>query len=160
MRVAYTNLQHDAAGRTHVHDAWDNRITMNATPNPQDTPYALIGGEAQVRALIDRFYNLMDTVPEYFVIRKLHPADLSGSRNKLYMFVSGWLGGPPLYTDQFGHPMLRARHLPFAIGAAERDAWMACMTQAMGEVIEDEKLRTWLLEQLSKTADWMRNRET
>lgn len=132
---------------------------MSATPNVQDTPYALIGGDAAVRALIGRFYDLMDTVPEYYVIRKLHPADLSGSRNKLYLFLSGWLGGPPLYTDQFGHPMLRARHLPFAIGVAERDAWIACMTQAMDGVIEDEKLRAWLLEQLFKTADWMRNRE-
>ncbi len=124
-----------------------------------ETPYQQIGGDAKVRALIDRFYDLMDTVPEYYVIRKLHPADLAGSRNKLYLFLTGWLGGPPLYTDKFGHPMLRARHLPFAIGIAERDAWMACMTQAMEDVIADEKLRAWLLEQLFKTADWMRNRE-
>lgn len=125
----------------------------------QDTPYAQIGGEVQVRTLIDRFYDLMDATPEYHVIRKLHPADLSGSREKLFMFLSGWLGGPPLYASQFGNPMLRARHLPFAIGNAERDAWMACMTQAMDGVIEDDKLRAWLLEQLFKTADWMRNRE-
>ncbi|MEQ1775159.1 MAG: group II truncated hemoglobin [Burkholderiales bacterium] len=117
----------------------------------------MIGSDTKLRALIDRFYDLMDTAPEYYVIRKLHPADLSGSRDKLYMFLSGWLGGPPLYTDKFGHPMLRARHLPFAIGVAERDAWMACMGQAMTEVIEDEKLRAWLLQQLYKTADWMRN---
>jgi hemoglobin len=75
------------------------------------------------------------------------------------MFLSGSLGGPPLYTDKFGHPMLRARHLPFSIGIAERDAWIACMTQAAAEVIGDEKLCAWLLEQLFKTADWMRNRE-
>lgn len=118
----------------------------------------MIGGEHKVRALIDRFYDLMDSVPEYYVIRKLHPADLSGSRDKLYLFLSGWLGGPQLYVDKFGHPMLRARHLPFSIGIAERDAWMACMTQAMESVVEDEKLRAWLLEQLFKTADWMRNR--
>jgi hemoglobin len=117
----------------------------------------MIGGDAQVRNLIDRFYDLMDTTPEYFVIRKLHPADLNGSRDKLYLFLSGWLGGPPLYTDKYGHPMLRARHLPFAIGVKERDAWIACMQQAMDQVIADPKLRTWLLEQLYKTADWMRN---
>lgn len=125
----------------------------------QDNPYAQIGGETQVRALIERFYDLMDTTPEYHAIRKLHPANLSGSREKLFMFLSGWLGGPPLYTDKFGHPMLRARHLPFAIGIAERDAWMACMAQAMGDAITDETLRVWLLEQLYKTADWMRNRD-
>jgi len=119
----------------------------------------MIGGDASVRKLIDTFYDLMDEVPEYYVIRKLHPADLTDSRDKLYLFLSGWLGGPPLYTDKFGHPMLRARHLPFAIGTAERDAWMACMTQSAESMIGDEKLRTWLLEQLYKTADWMRNRE-
>lgn len=124
-----------------------------------EIPYQLIGGDASVRALIDRFYDLMDSVPEYHVIRKLHPADLKGSRDKLYWFLTGWLGGPPLYTDKFGHPMLRARHLPFAIGVKERDAWVACMTQAAQETIADENLRAWLLEQLYKTADWMRNRE-
>jgi len=117
----------------------------------------MIGGDSKVRALIDHFYDAMDTVPEYHVIRKLHPQDLSGSRDKLYKFLSGWLGGPPLYTAQYGHSMLRARHLPFAIGAAERDAWIACMRQAMNNVINDEKLRAWLIEQLFKTADWMRN---
>ena len=127
-------------------------------PDPEHSPYQIIGGDKTVRALIDRFYDLMDTTPEYYVIRKLHPADLSGSRDKLYMFLSGWLGGPQLYTDKFGHPMLRARHLPFAIGQAERDAWMACMRQATEALIEDVKLRDWLLEQLFKTADWMRNK--
>ncbi len=128
-------------------------------PSPDVTPYQMIGGDASVRKLIDTFYDLMDEVPEYYVIRKLHPADITGSRDKLYLFLSGWLGGPPLYTDKFGHPMLRARHLPFAINTAERDAWMACMTQAAEVVIADEKLRNWLLEQLYKTADWMRNRD-
>ncbi len=128
-------------------------------PGPDLTPYQMIGGEHQVRTLVDTFYDLMDAVPEYYVIRKLHPQDLASSREKLYMFLSGWLGGPPLYVEKYGHPMLRARHLPFAIGIAERDAWMACMGQAMQGLVADEKLREWLLAQLFKTADWMRNRE-
>lgn len=132
-------------------------MNASAHPGPEVTPYQMIGGDAVVRALIERFYDLMDNVPEYYVIRKLHPADLGVSRDKLYMFLSGWLGGPQLYTDRFGHPMLRARHLPFAIGASERDAWIACMRQAADGLIADEKLRGWLLEQLYKTADWMRN---
>ena len=131
---------------------------MHMNPGPEVTPYQIIGGDATVRALIDRFYDVMDTAPEYYVIRKLHPADLSGSRDKLYLFLSGWLGGPPLYADKYGHPMLRARHLPFAIGAAERDAWIACMRQALESTVDDEKLRDWLLEQLYKPADWMRNK--
>lgn len=133
-------------------------MNTSTHPAPDVTPYQMIGGDAAVRALIDRFYDLMDTAPAFYVIRKLHPADLSASRDKLYLFFSGWLGGPPLYADKYGHPMLRARHLPFAIGVAERDAWMACMRQAMESVIDDLKLRAWLLEQLYKTADWMRNK--
>ena len=132
---------------------------MGAHPTPELPPYELLGGEAVVRKLIDRFYDLMDETPEYYVVRKLHPADLSGSREKLFMFLSGWLGGPPLYVEKHGHPMLRARHLPFAIGTAERDAWMACMKQAMEDSGVDEGMRGWLLNSLSGTADWMRNRQ-
>jgi len=122
------------------------------------TPYELLGGEAALRRLIDRFYDLMDTVPEYYGIRKLHPQDLAGSRDKLFMFLSGWLGGPQLYVEKFGHPMLRARHLPFAIGIAERDAWLACMLQAMEDTGVEETLREALLKAFFGTADWMRNR--
>ena len=124
-----------------------------------ESPYELLGGDSAVRQLVDRFYDLMDTVPTYAVIRILHPADLTGSREKLYLFLSGWLGGPPLYAEKFGHPMLRARHLPFAIGIAERDAWLACMRQAMNDCVVDAGLQASLLDSLFKTADWMRNKE-
>ena len=130
---------------------------MDQHPSPDTSPYEILGGDARVRAVVDRFYDLMDEVPEYYCVRKLHPADLSGSRDKLYMFLSGWLGGPQLYAEKFGHPMLRARHLPFTIGAAERDAWIACMTQAMTDCGVEEKLRAWLMQSLFGTADWMRN---
>jgi hemoglobin len=122
------------------------------------TPYAALGGDTAVRRLVDRFYDLMDTVPEYYGIRKLHPAELAGSRDKLHMFLSGWLGGPPLYIEKYGHPMLRARHLPFAIGVAERDAWLACMLQAMEDEGIEEALREALLKAFHGTADWMRNK--
>ncbi len=122
-------------------------------------PYELLGGESVLRQIIDRFYDLMDSVPEYYGIRKLHPQDLSGSRDKLFMFLSGWLGGPGLYVEKYGHPMLRARHLPFAIGSAERDAWMACMQQALVESDVEIALREGLLKALTGTADWMRNRQ-
>lgn len=128
-------------------------------PGPQHTPHELIGGAAQLRALVDKFYDLMDVTPEYYVIRKLHPDDLSGSRDKLYMFLSGWMGGPQLYVEKHGHPMLRARHLPFPIGIAERDAWLACMKQAMSECAVEEKLAAFLFQSFTGTADWMRNRE-
>lgn len=124
-----------------------------------EAPYDRLGGDAAVQRLVGRFYDLMDSVPEYYVIRKLHPADLAGSREKLYLFLSGWLGGPPLYAEKYGHPMLRARHLPFAIGLAERDAWLACMKQAMKDCDIEAGMRMGLIDSLFKTADWMRNKE-
>ncbi len=124
-----------------------------------ETHYNRIGGDEVVRKLVDRFYDLMDEDPDYYGIRKLHPQDLTESRNKLYWFLSGWTGGPPLYTDRFGHPFLRRRHMPFAIGGAERDQWMACMKRAMEDVGLDEKLKAELDAAFFKTADFMRNKE-
>ena len=127
-------------------------------PNPDTPPYDLLGGDAKLKALVTRFYALMHSEPEYAGIRKLHPPSLEGSTEKLYMFLSGWLGGPPLYVEKHGHPMLRARHLPFAIGESERDQWMSCMTRAMQEEGVEPKLAEFLLASLYKTADWMRNK--
>lgn len=123
----------------------------------QPTPYTLLGGETGVRALVDRFYDLMDLEPAYAELRALHPTHLDGSRDKLHWFLSGWLGGPQLYLERFGHPRLRARHLPFAIGVQERDQWLACMLQAMQEQGIEEGLRERLLQAFFGTADWMRN---
>ncbi|MEQ1516271.1 MAG: group II truncated hemoglobin [Usitatibacteraceae bacterium] len=123
------------------------------------TPYDLIGGEMMVRAVVMRFYDLMDEDPDYFAVRKLHPPSMDGSREKLFMFLSGWLGGPSLYEQAYGHPRLRARHMHVAIGIAERDQWMACMTRAMGDVGIEENLRQRLVASFMKTADFMRNRE-
>ncbi len=123
------------------------------------TPYEQLGGDAKVRALVERFYALMDSEPEFFGIRKLHPETLEGSTDKLYMYLSGWLGGPQLFVGKFGHPMLRARHLPYAIGNAQRDQWMACMVRAMEECEVPELFRLQLTGAFQKTADWMRNKE-
>lgn len=122
------------------------------------THYERIGGEEKVRALVRRFYQIMDELPETHGIRKLHPASLHGSEEKLFEFLSGWMGGPQLYVEKHGHPMLRARHLPFPIGDAERDQWLLCMKQALQEVVEDEKLRAELTAAFTKVADHMRNR--
>jgi len=137
-----------------------------SVPNPteesaryEETPYARMGGDAALRALVDRFYDLMDLEPDYAGIRRLHKPDLADARDKLYWFLSGWLGGPNLYVERFGHPKLRARHLLFAIGLAERDQWMACMDRALVEQGVDESLRERLLPAFFGTADWMRNRE-
>ncbi|MCU0840587.1 MAG: group II truncated hemoglobin [Thiobacillaceae bacterium] len=121
------------------------------------THYQRIGGEAQVRALVDRFYQHMHELPEAWEIRRLHAEDLGGARLKLFEFLSGWMGGPQLYTEKYGHPMLRRRHLPFPIGVRERDQWLMCMRMALDEVVQDEALRQELLAAFAKVADHMRN---
>jgi hemoglobin len=126
--------------------------------NEPATAYTLLGGEPAVRALVDRFYDLMDLEPGYAGIRRLHPSTLDGSRDKLYWFLCGWLGGPDRYVERFGHPRLRARHLPYEIGIVERDQWLACMTQAMRECGVDAAQAEQLHVAFFKTADWMRNR--
>ena len=123
-----------------------------------ESAYAWLGGDAQVRALVDRFYDLMDLEPGYQALRAAHGDTLDSARDKLYWFLSGWLGGPNLYIEQFGHPRLRARHLPFSIGIAERDQWVACMVQAMNELAIDPALAERLKESFMQTADWMRNK--
>lgn len=124
----------------------------------QATPYVLFGGDEGVRALVDAFYDHMELDEAYAGIRKLHPESLEGSRDKLYWFLCGWLGGPNYFVERFGHPRLRARHLPFPIGEAERDAWLNCMRDALHDRDIAPALREWLMQQLFGTADWMRNR--
>jgi hemoglobin len=121
------------------------------------TPYEWIGGEDKVKALVERFYDLMDLEPAYADLRAVHGSDLSKARQHLFWFLCGWLGGPQHYTDRFGHPRLRMRHMPFTIGLKERDQWLACMDQAMGETGVDAVLRQRLKDSFFQTADWMRN---
>lgn len=125
---------------------------------PFETPFEWIGGEARIRQLVDRFYDLMDLEPGYAELRAAHGSELANARERLNMFLCGWLGGPQHYTERFGHPRLRMRHMPFSIGIAERDQWVACMDQAMCETGVDEALRERLKASFMNTADWMRNR--
>ncbi len=123
----------------------------------QATHYESLGGEAKVRQLVERFYELMDTLEQAQDIRRLHGDDLGEAKEKLFKFLSGWLGGPPLYQQEYGHPRLRMRHMPFPIGERERDQWMLCMRQAMADIGVDEKLRTQLEQAFYRVADFMRN---
>ncbi|MDD2722053.1 MAG: group II truncated hemoglobin [Gallionella sp.] len=125
----------------------------------QNTHYQRIGGADKIRALVSRFYQLMDALPEAYGIRKMHAADLQSANDKLFEFLSGWMGGPQLFVAKYGHPMLRRRHLPFVIGDTERDQWMLCMNQALSEVVDDVALRRELSDAFAKVADHMRNRE-
>ncbi|PUE39744.1 group II truncated hemoglobin [Limnohabitans sp. Bal53] len=121
------------------------------------TPYDALGGAQAVRTLVDRFYTLMDEWPETDALRQLHPQDLSGAQQSLFDFLSGWLGGPALYTEKNGHPRLRMRHMPYAIGLAERDQWMMCMRQALTEQVSDSVLRTALIQAFEQMASHMVN---
>ncbi len=133
-------------------------IEESSTGPEPETPYAWIGGEEKVRALVDRFYDLMDLEPDYAALRRAHGPELTNARERLFWFLCGWMGGPQHYTDRFGHPRLRMRHMPFSIGLLERDQWLACMDQAMQETGLDDVLRRRLNSSFFQTADWMRNR--
>lgn len=119
--------------------------------------FETLGGEQGLRQLVDAFYDRMDSAADYNLLRSLHPPHLDGSRDKLFWFLCGWSGGPQHFQQRFGHPRLRARHLPFAIGTVERDQWLACMADALRQCAVSEPARAALWPALSGLADWMRN---
>lgn len=123
----------------------------------EQTPYELLGGEAGVRRLVETFYDHMDGDAQAQEIRAMHAKSLRGSREKLFLFLSGWLGGPDLYVQKYGHPRLRRRHLPFAIDSRARDQWMQCMRATMDELAIEPGLKSQLLAAFQATADHMRN---
>lgn len=130
---------------------------MRANDPDEVTSYRLVGGEKAVRELVDRFYEYMDTLPEARDIRAMHPVDLTSSREKLFMFLSGWLGGPQLYQQAFGHPRLRMRHFPFPIGIKERDQWLLCMCKALDDMPLEPALREGLARAFAQLANHMIN---
>jgi len=121
------------------------------------TFFELLGGVEQIRALVERFYDVMDSDPKVANLRAIHAADLTEAREKLFMFLTGWTGGPQLYIERYGHPFLRRRHLPFAIGEEQRDQWMYCMVRAMHDIGVEEEVMRKLAEALWGVADFMRN---
>ncbi|MBL8507526.1 group II truncated hemoglobin [Chitinimonas sp. JJ19] len=123
----------------------------------ETTPYDLIGGESGVATLVQRFYDIMDSDPVAAGVRGVHAPDLAEAREKLRLFLTGWMGGPALYIEKYGHPMLRARHLPFRIDERMRDEWLYCMFKAMGEMNLDQALVDHLEQAFWRTADFMRN---
>ncbi|MDR0788559.1 MAG: group II truncated hemoglobin [Gemmatimonadota bacterium] len=121
--------------------------------------FELLGGEAGIHRLVDRFYQLMDTAPEAARIRALHSPSLESANEKLFLFLTGWTGGPQLYAERYGHPRLRMRHLPFPIGERERDEWIWCMEGALAEHDLPDLNRDFLLDRFRALADHMRNLE-
>ena len=125
------------------------------------TFFELLGGDTNgienIRNLVETFYDIMDSDPKVVTLRAMHQPDLTETREKLFMFLSGWTGGPQLYIERYGHPMLRRRHMPFAIDESARDEWMYCMIKSMHQQGFDDALMTKLAEQLYGVADFMRN---
>lgn len=121
--------------------------------------FDILGGEPGIRALVDRFYDVMDVDSDLKLLRDVHGSSLTQARDKLFWYLCGYFGGPQHYIERFGHPRLRARHLPFSIGIAERDQWLLCMARAMKELEYPEPLMDRMLEIFFGVADWMRNRE-
>lgn len=127
------------------------------TDTPTLTPYVALGGEAGVQRLVHRFYELMDELPEAYTVRQMHPESLAGSAESLFEFLSGWFGGPALYVAKKGHPRLRMRHAPYAVGPVVRDEWMLCMTQALTEQVTDTAFRNTLIETFAQMANHLIN---
>jgi len=123
------------------------------------TLYQAIGGDDTVKVLSHRFYELMDTLPEARHVRAVHPPSLTGSEEKFYEYLTGYLGGPPLYTEKRGHPRLRSRHFVAEIGPVERDEWLLCFRQAMDETIASPKLREIIWPPIERLAFHMQNKE-
>ncbi|MVW72276.1 MULTISPECIES: group II truncated hemoglobin [unclassified Bordetella] len=130
-------------------ESLDNSVTLFET----------LGGEPAIRALVDRFYDLMEMESDFAILRAAHGPSLDSARDKLFLFLCGYFGGPNYYIERYGHPRLRARHLPFSIGIVERDQWLACMGRAMQDEGFPPELVDRLLEAFFGTADWMRNRD-
>lgn len=128
----------------------------------KSTLYELLGGDESgienIRLLVETFYDMMDSSEKATELRAIHAPDLTEAREKLFMFLTGWTGGPQLYIEQYGHPRLRARHMPFSIGETERDQWMFCMISAMHEIGIEEPVLTKMATQLYGVADFMRNK--
>ena len=136
-----------------------NKTTANskAHPTPQQTPYQIMGGEETVRLLANRFYDIMQSAPEAAELYAMHPLPLDPIRQKFFEFLSGWLGGPTLFEQKYGHPRLRARHMPFQVNEQMRDQWMFCMNQALDEVVENKTLRDGIRQSIGQLASHMIN---
>jgi hemoglobin len=133
--------------------------TVDATTEEltQLTHFSRIGGAPAVDRLVEAFYARVDSLPEARTIRTMHAPDLTETKDVLKRYLGEWMGGPPLYSRERGHPRLRMRHIGFKIGEPERDAWLLCMRGALDEVVSDTALREELFQAFSKLADWMRN---
>jgi hemoglobin len=125
---------------------------------PEISMFDRIGGAVTVDRLVEAFYGHMDSLPEAKKIRDMHHDDLGSVKIVLKRYLSEWTGGPKLYSPEKGHPRLRQRHMHFPIGNEDRDAWLLCMRKALAETVDDPAAREELDANMTKLADWMRNK--
>ncbi len=123
------------------------------------TPYDILGQQG-VRALAETFYDVMDELPEAAELRALHAENLSEITSKLAAYLTGWLGGPPVYLAMTGTVCLTDPHAPYAIGPKLRDQWLLCMDTALERTGASEALKAMLKEPLFRIADTVRNQDT
>ena len=119
----------------------------------QDTSFRTLGGEAGVRKLVDLFYDEMERRPDAQKIRRMHPSDLEITREKLHVFLCGWLGGPKRYAERWGPIRIPAAHTHLKVGAAERDAWLACMQVAIDAVDVPDDFRIYFMHEIRVPAE-------
>lgn len=139
-------------------DTADEAAAQDAEAKVERSPYEIIGGGAAVRAIVDRFYDIMDTDPAVAELRAMHAGDLGPMRDRLSDFLSGWLGGPPLYFQRPDRKCIVSAHRPFPIGEAARDQWMLCMRRALVDCGVSEEMRTLLDKPLLRMCEAFRNR--
>lgn len=121
------------------------------------TLYAAMGGELGIQRIVTRFYELMDSEPRFSALRAVHGADLTSARQKLFEYLSGWTGGPSLYTDKYGHPRLRQRHMPFRITSQHAEQWLSAMDIALKEAPLEAEVYDFIYPKLERLAFHMVN---
>jgi len=134
-----------------VHPPSDSRRPWGES----ETPYEELGGDPEVRRLVERFYDIVEETSP--VLTAMLPADTRVSRQKLYEFLSGWMGGPPLYWERRGHPALRMRHAPFTIDRFAAEEWARCMAEAITDTVSEPALAGFLSTELGTVALQLQN---
>ena len=124
----------------------------------QATPYDMVGGEAGLRRLVSEFYRVMDSDPAMAPLRAMHAADLGPVSEAVFEWLSGWLGGPPLYIQRTGGFCLTGPHRPFPIDQEARDQWMYCMDAALARLDLEPRFREALGQAFGRLASMVRNR--